>query len=125
MQERREIRMHCTISGMFAHWQLAEAQRGTFLNAEFGKDGHPYRSAIDAGAKTGGPAGSRVPVARMLKLDGGDFDPISRSVLDLRQSATGAAWRPKPLRRAARPSHVPSSSVSGGEEGGGPIKIAR
>jgi hypothetical protein len=38
MEERREIRMHCTISGMFVHWQLAEAQRGTFLNAEFGTD---------------------------------------------------------------------------------------
>jgi hypothetical protein len=23
MEERREIRMHCTISGMFVHWQLA------------------------------------------------------------------------------------------------------
>jgi uncharacterized protein YndB with AHSA1/START domain len=38
MDELREIRMHCTISGMFAHWQLTEAQGGTFLHAAFGMD---------------------------------------------------------------------------------------
>jgi hypothetical protein len=38
MDEFREIRMHCTISGMFAHWQLTEAQGGTFVNAVFGID---------------------------------------------------------------------------------------
>lgn len=38
MDEFREIRMHCTISGMFVHWQLTEAQGGTFLNAVFGMD---------------------------------------------------------------------------------------
>ena len=31
MDEFREIRMHCTISGMFAHWQLTEAQGGRSL----------------------------------------------------------------------------------------------
>jgi len=36
--ELREIRMHCTISGMFVHWQLTEAQGGTFVNAVFGMD---------------------------------------------------------------------------------------
>lgn len=36
--ELREIRMHCTISGMFVHWQLTEAQGGTFLDAVFGMD---------------------------------------------------------------------------------------
>ena len=36
--ELREIRMHCTISGMFVHWQLTEAQGGTFLDAVFGLD---------------------------------------------------------------------------------------
>ncbi len=36
--ELREIRMHCTISGMFVHWQLTEAQGGTFLNAIFGME---------------------------------------------------------------------------------------
>jgi hypothetical protein len=30
--------MHCTISGMFAHWQLTEAQGGTFVSAAFGMD---------------------------------------------------------------------------------------
>lgn len=34
----REIRMHCTMSGMFAHWQLTEAQGGTFVSAEFGME---------------------------------------------------------------------------------------
>jgi uncharacterized protein YndB with AHSA1/START domain len=38
MDELREIRMHCTISGMFVHWQLTDAQGGTFLNAEFGME---------------------------------------------------------------------------------------
>lgn len=36
--EFREIRMHCRISGMFAHWQLTAAQGGTFVDAEFGMD---------------------------------------------------------------------------------------
>jgi hypothetical protein len=38
MEDLREIRMHCTISGMFVHWQLTEARGGTFLNAAFGMD---------------------------------------------------------------------------------------
>ena len=38
VDELREIRMHCTISGMFVHWQLTGAQGGTFLDAEFGMD---------------------------------------------------------------------------------------
>lgn len=38
MDELRELRMHCTISGMFVHWQLTEAQAGTFLKADFGMD---------------------------------------------------------------------------------------
>jgi uncharacterized protein YndB with AHSA1/START domain len=38
MDDLREIRMHCTMSGMFVHWQLTEAQGGTFLNAAFGMD---------------------------------------------------------------------------------------
>ncbi len=36
--ELREIRMHCTVSGTFVHWQLTEAQDGTFVNAVFGMD---------------------------------------------------------------------------------------
>jgi hypothetical protein len=38
LDELREIRMHCTISGMFVHWQLTEAQGSTFVNAAFGMD---------------------------------------------------------------------------------------
>jgi Polyketide cyclase / dehydrase and lipid transport len=38
MDELREIRMHCTISGMFVHWQLTGAQGGTFVSATFGME---------------------------------------------------------------------------------------
>ena len=38
LDELREIRMHCTVSGMFTHWQLTEAQGDTFVNAVFGMD---------------------------------------------------------------------------------------
>ncbi len=38
VNELREIRMHCTTSGLFIHWQLTDAGGGTFLNAEFGMD---------------------------------------------------------------------------------------
>ena len=38
MSDLHEIRMHCQISGMFIHWQLTDAQGGTFLDAEFGID---------------------------------------------------------------------------------------
>jgi uncharacterized protein YndB with AHSA1/START domain len=49
MEELREIRMHCTVSGMFAHWQLTDAQGGTFVNAEFGMDPlRPRDRVIDA-----------------------------------------------------------------------------
>jgi hypothetical protein len=37
-EELREIRMHCTISGMYAHWQLTEARGDTFVHAVFGMD---------------------------------------------------------------------------------------
>jgi len=36
VNELREIRMHCTTTGMFVHWQLTDAGDGTFLHAEFG-----------------------------------------------------------------------------------------
>jgi Polyketide cyclase / dehydrase and lipid transport len=38
MDDLREIRMHCTVSGFFVHWQLTDAQGGTFLDAQFGID---------------------------------------------------------------------------------------
>ena len=38
MEDLHEIRMHCTVSGMFVHWQLTDAQGGTFVHAEFGMD---------------------------------------------------------------------------------------
>jgi hypothetical protein len=38
MDELREIRMHCTISGMFVHWRLTDARGATFVDAEFGMD---------------------------------------------------------------------------------------
>ncbi len=49
MDELREIRMHCTLSGMFVQWQLTHAQGGTFLDAEFGMDPlRPRDRLIDA-----------------------------------------------------------------------------
>lgn len=38
VDELHEIRMHCTVSGMFVHWQLTGARGATFLDAEFGMD---------------------------------------------------------------------------------------
>jgi Polyketide cyclase / dehydrase and lipid transport len=38
MNELQDLRMHCTISGLFIHWQLTGAQGGTFLDASFGMD---------------------------------------------------------------------------------------
>jgi hypothetical protein len=38
MQELREVRMHCTLSGAFAHWRMTEAQGGTFLDVTFGME---------------------------------------------------------------------------------------
>ena len=38
VDDLHEIRMHCTISGMFVHWQLTEARGGTFVDAAFGMD---------------------------------------------------------------------------------------
>ena len=38
LDELREIRMHCTVGGTFAHWRLTEAQGDTFVHAEFGMD---------------------------------------------------------------------------------------
>jgi hypothetical protein len=49
MDELHEIRMHCTISGMFVHWQLTGAQGGTFVDATFGLDPlRPRDRIIDA-----------------------------------------------------------------------------
>jgi hypothetical protein len=49
MEDLREIRMHCTKSGTFAHWQLTAAQGGTFVDVTFGIEplGRGYR-AFDA-----------------------------------------------------------------------------
>ena len=38
LDDLREIRMHCTVSGMYVDWQLTDAQGGTFVHAEFGMD---------------------------------------------------------------------------------------
>jgi uncharacterized protein YndB with AHSA1/START domain len=49
MDELREVRMHCTKSGTFAHWQLTGAQGGTFVEVTFGMEplGTGYR-VLDA-----------------------------------------------------------------------------
>ena len=38
MEELRELRMHCTLSGTYAHWRLTEAQGETFVDVTFGRD---------------------------------------------------------------------------------------
>ena len=38
MEDLREIRMHCTLTGTYAHWQLTDAQGETFVNVSFGMD---------------------------------------------------------------------------------------
>lgn len=46
LEELREIRMHCTVSGMFVHWRLTEAQGGTFVDASFGMDPRRRRDRV-------------------------------------------------------------------------------
>ncbi len=41
--ELRELRMHCTLSGAYAHWQLTEAQGGTFIEVEGGAEAPSLR----------------------------------------------------------------------------------
>jgi uncharacterized protein YndB with AHSA1/START domain len=36
LEQLREIRIHCTASGTYAHWLLTEAQGGTFVDVELG-----------------------------------------------------------------------------------------
>jgi hypothetical protein len=36
MDELKEVRLHCTKSGFFIHWQLAPARGATFVDAESG-----------------------------------------------------------------------------------------
>jgi uncharacterized protein YndB with AHSA1/START domain len=46
VDELREIRMHCTISGMFVHWQLTEARGNTFVDATFGMEPRRRRDRV-------------------------------------------------------------------------------
>jgi hypothetical protein len=46
MEELREVRMHCTLSGMFAHWRLTEAQGSTFVDVTFGMEPTGMRWAV-------------------------------------------------------------------------------
>jgi polyketide cyclase/dehydrase/lipid transport protein len=38
LEELREIRMHCTKSGMYAHWRLTPAQDATFVDVAGGME---------------------------------------------------------------------------------------
>jgi hypothetical protein len=40
----REIRMHCTLTGLFAHWRLTDAQGNTFVDVTLGMD--PERTSL-------------------------------------------------------------------------------
>lgn len=44
--ELRELRMHCTLSGTYAHWRLTEARGGTFVDAAFGMDPRRARDRV-------------------------------------------------------------------------------
>jgi uncharacterized protein YndB with AHSA1/START domain len=37
-QDLREIKLRCQMSGTYAHWQMTQAQGGTFVDVEFGMD---------------------------------------------------------------------------------------
>jgi Polyketide cyclase / dehydrase and lipid transport len=45
LEDLREIHLHCTKTGTYAHWLLTEAQGNTFVDVEFGMDpiGVSYR----------------------------------------------------------------------------------
>jgi uncharacterized protein YndB with AHSA1/START domain len=43
MEELREVRMHCTKSGTFAHWRLTDAQGGTFVEIRTGME--PFKAS--------------------------------------------------------------------------------
>lgn len=36
--EMHEVRMHCTLTGYYAHWKLTGGQGGTFTEVEFGME---------------------------------------------------------------------------------------
>ena len=36
--DMHEVRMHCKLSGTYAHWRLTPAQGGTFVDATFGME---------------------------------------------------------------------------------------
>ena len=38
MESLREIRMHCTLTGTYAHWRLTEAQGETFVDLSLGME---------------------------------------------------------------------------------------
>lgn len=38
LDDMREIRMHCQLTGTFAHWRLTDAQGGTFVDLELGME---------------------------------------------------------------------------------------
>ncbi len=42
-EDMHELRMHCQLSGYYAHWKLTEGQGGTFTEVEFGLD--PLRTS--------------------------------------------------------------------------------
>jgi hypothetical protein len=45
-EELREIRLHCTKTGMFTNWALTDARGSTFVDAEFGMDGQAFGERV-------------------------------------------------------------------------------
>jgi uncharacterized protein YndB with AHSA1/START domain len=46
LERLHEVRTHCTLSGVFAHWRLTPAQGGTFLDVTFGIEPTNLRWAV-------------------------------------------------------------------------------
>ena len=72
----RELRMHCTISGMFVHWQLTDAQGGTFLNAQFGME--PIRTRDRLSISRSGDASFAVGSSRRWKASASNQAALER-----------------------------------------------
>ena len=45
-EDLREIRLHCTKTGMFTNWTLTDARGSTFVDAEFGMDAKAFGQRV-------------------------------------------------------------------------------
>ena len=45
-EDLHEVRMHCTLSGYYAHWRLTGGRGGTFADVEFGMESERLRYRV-------------------------------------------------------------------------------